>query len=68
MRETTTTATPDPEEPIPALFAIAERRRALTREEEALVRRARMQGHSWEAIATALGITKQAAHKKFGRK
>lgn len=59
---------PDPDEPIPALFRIAEQRRALNREEEAQVRRARVQGYSWEAIATALGITKQAAHKKFGRK
>ena len=58
----------DPDEPIPALFRIAEQRRSLSREEEAHVRRARVQGYSWEAIATALGITTQAAHKKFGRK
>ncbi|MBO3663198.1 AsnC family protein [Microbacterium stercoris] len=55
-------------DPIPALFRIAEQRRELSREEEAQVRRARVRGYSWEAIATALGISKQAAHKKFGRK
>jgi DNA-directed RNA polymerase specialized sigma24 family protein len=64
----TVAAEPDPDEPIAALFRIAEQRRALSREEEAQVRRARMRGHSWESIATALGISKQAAHKRFGRK
>ncbi|MBF0816176.1 AsnC family protein [Microbacterium paludicola] len=58
----------DPDEPIAQLFRIAEQRRALNREEEAQVRRARVRGYSWEAIATALGISRQAAHKKFGRK
>lgn len=68
MADPVTSAGPDPDEPIAHLFRIAEQRRALSREEEAQVRRARMRGYSWEAIATALGITKQAAHKKFGRK
>jgi DNA invertase Pin-like site-specific DNA recombinase len=58
----------DPDEPIAQLFRIAEQRRVLNREEEAQVRRARVRGYSWEAIATALGISRQAAHKKFGRK
>ena len=68
MVDPATALASDPDDPIPALFRIAERRRELGREEEAHVRRARLQGYSWEAIATALGITKQAAHKKFGRK
>lgn len=63
-----TTASSEAGDAIPALFALAERRRELNREEEVLVRRARMQGFSWEAIATALGVSKQAAHKKYGRK
>ncbi|MER7798320.1 AsnC family protein [Microbacterium sp. NPDC096154] len=68
MADPVTALGSDPDEPIAQLFRIAEQRRALSREEEAQVRRARMRGYSWEAIATALGITKQAAHKKFGRK
>ena len=57
-----------PRDPLPALARIAEQRRALNRDEEALVRRARVSGYSWESIASALGITKQAAHKKYGKK
>lgn len=30
------------------------------------VRRARNQGASWTQIATAIGVSKQAAHKKYG--
>jgi len=62
------TASSEAEGPLRALRALAERRRELNREEEAIVRRARVQGYSWEAIAAALGVSKQAAHKKFGRK
>ncbi|WP_261164982.1 AsnC family protein [Microbacterium sp. Marseille-Q6965] len=64
----TATSEQGPEQPLSALRRLAERRRELSREEEALVRRARVLGYSWEAIAMALGVSKQAAHKKFGRK
>ncbi|QMU97564.1 AsnC family protein [Microbacterium esteraromaticum] len=54
-------------EPIAELHRLTAARRELSRAEEAQVRRARLAGYSWQAIAGALGISKQAAHKKFGR-
>lgn len=56
---------PEGEHPIAELRALVERREELEREEELLVRKARHQGHSWVAIAGALGVSKQAAHKKY---
>lgn len=53
-------------EPIAELRRIRETQRALTRAEAEQVRRARARGYSWQAIAGALEISKQAAHKRFG--
>lgn len=55
------------DEPIAELRRLADLRHELARAEETQVRRARLQGFSWVAIAGALGVSKQAVHKKYGR-
>lgn len=50
------------------LATIAEQRKELEREESTLVRRARMEGFAWAAIAHAIGVTRQAVHKKHGKR
>lgn len=47
------------------LRAASALRRLADRLEELQVASARQQGWSWAAIATALGVTKQAVHKKY---
>lgn len=63
------------QDPLAALRALAERRTALAREQTALdreqaalVRKARNAGFGWQMIATALGVSRQAVHKKYGRR
>ena len=59
------------ERPLGTLEQLAEAasaRREIEREESALVRRARMEGFAWQAIADALGVSRQAVHKKHGKR
>lgn len=58
----------DGDEPIAELRRIQEARRRLARAEAEQVRRARSRGYSWQAIAGALEVSKQAAHKRFGKR
>lgn len=58
----------EPDAPLPRIRTLTARVRDLERELNTEVRRARVEGHSWQAIASALGVTRQAAHKKYGRR
>ena len=56
------------DDPIEALNAIANLRKELDRVEAIAARRARNAGASWQLIAFALGVSRQAVHKKYGRR
>jgi len=53
-------------DPAVGLRAVASLRALLESLEALQVKRAREAGWSWHEIATALGVTKQAAHEKHG--
>jgi predicted DNA-binding protein YlxM (UPF0122 family) len=55
-------------EPLAELRELAALRAVLSRAEAEQVRRARGAGYSWVAIADSLGVSKQAVHKKYGRR
>jgi hypothetical protein len=54
-------------DPIVSLRAVAKLRLELDRIESVAVRRARNANASWQLIALALGVSRQAVHKKYGR-
>ncbi len=59
---------PSADEPAAALAAVVALRRLADQLEHAAVGRAVEQGWTWSQIAQALGVTKQAAHKKFAHR
>ncbi|GAU86176.1 hypothetical protein [Bosea sp. BIWAKO-01] len=56
---------PTPDEPEEALAAVVALRHLADQLERQAVRSALRQGWSWAKIAQALGVTKQAAHKRL---
>ena len=56
----------DSDDPLVALAAVVALRISLEQREAVLVRRARVRGASWQAVASVLGVSRQAAHKKHG--
>lgn len=59
---------PDPSEPAEALAAVVALRRLAERLEFAAVEEAVRQGWSWSDVAEALGVTRQAAHKRHAHR
>lgn len=58
---------PSPDDPAEALAAVVSLRLLADRLERGAVDAALAQGWSWAQIAQALGVSKQAAHKRLSR-
>jgi Homeodomain-like domain len=62
------TDAPAPPGPADGLAAVVALRRLADRLEDAEVERAVREGWSWSRIAEALGVTRQAVHKKHAKR
>ena len=65
MNETATSPIP---EPVDGLAAVVALRRLADDLELAEVERALAEGWTWSQVAEALGVTRQAVHKKYARR
>ena len=59
---------PSADDPASALAAVVALRRTAERLERAAVDRAIAQGWTWAQVAEALGVSRQAAHKRHARR
>ena len=55
------------DDPLEGLRSLQERRRELFALERRLVMRARVGGASWKQVGAAIGVSGQAAHKRYRR-
>jgi transcriptional regulator with GAF, ATPase, and Fis domain len=58
---------PSPDAPAEALAAVVALRRLADQLERAAVTKAVEQGWTWASVADALGVSRQAVHKKHAR-
>jgi glycosyltransferase involved in cell wall biosynthesis len=59
---------PSPDDPAEALAAVVSLRRLAEQLERAAVARAVEEGWTWAQVAEALGVTRQAAHKRHAHR
>jgi hypothetical protein len=64
----TLAAAADPTDPETGLRAVAALRKLVDQLEALQIRNARERGWSWQAIADAIGVTRQAVHQKHAHR